>query len=190
MLFLWKAIFPQSSTNRHQEGSTLFKELTAGTALELIWRAPIVFMLNKRQWTVKLVWTLIHSGSHLSSYLIRALKNPSKIAKHWKNHLPWVKSTLKKLIRKRDKYFRIKNKIHKSRDIQHHKSLRREVRRRIRQSYWTYVISIFSYGDREEQPVLGKRFWSFIKNSRTDKMGMLTLKCGNNVLPDASLPCA
>jgi len=115
---------------------------------------------------------------------------PSKIAKHWKNHLPWVKSTLKKLIRKRDKYFRIKNKTRKSRDIQHHKSLRREVRRRIRQSYWTYVISIFSYGDREEQPVLGKHFWSFIKNSRTDKMGMPTLKCGNPVLPDASLPCA
>ena len=127
MLFLWKAIFPQSSTNRQQERSTFFKELT-GTALKLIWRAPIVFMLNKRQWTVKLVWTLIHSGSHLSSYLIRALKYSSKIAKHWKNHLPWVKSTLKKLIRKRDKYFRIKNKLHKSRDIQHHKSLRREVR--------------------------------------------------------------
>ena len=108
----------------------------------------------------------------------------SKVAKR-KNHLPWVNSELKKLMRKRDKYFKIKNKTHKYRDIQHHKSLRREVQRRIRQAYWTYVDNMFSDGNGEDLPVLGKRFWSFIKHSHTDKRGIPSLKCGNSVLTDS-----
>lgn len=113
----------------------------------------------------------------------------SKIAKHWKNHLPWVKSTLKKLIRKKINTSESKTKL-TNLEIFNITSPSGVKFEEGFASYWTYVISIFSDGDREEQPVLGKRFWSFIKNSRTDKMGMPTLKCGNSVLPDASLHCA
>ena len=44
---------------------------------------------------------------------------------------------------------------------------------------------MFSDGNGEDLPVLGKRFWSFIKHSRTDKRGIPSLKCGNSVLTDS-----
>ena len=95
VLTVWKAIFPQSSSNTHEERSTFWKELT-GMALELTWKALIVLMLNRRQWTAKPVCTLSHAGSHLFSYLIRALKNlfhPKLQSKRTTYQELWAKET-------------------------------------------------------------------------------------------------
>jgi hypothetical protein len=47
------------------------------------------------------------------------------------------------MIRKRNKYFRVKSKTNNPRNIKQHKSLKNEVQRRIRQVYWEYVNIIF-----------------------------------------------
>ena len=107
---------------------------------------------------------------------------PKKMAKR-KNNLPWINADLKRLIRKRNKYFAIKNKTQNPRDKKHHKSLRSEVQKRIRQSYWDYVNSIFEEShEKRDKHKIGKRFWSFIKHARTDKLGISSLKSGESVL--------
>ena len=89
----------------------------------------------------------------------------------------------------RNKYFKIKNKTNNPRDIKQHKSLKNEVQRRIRQAYWEYVNNIFEETDdrsQQQKPRCGKRFWSFIKHARTDKLGIPSLKLGNSMVTD---PC-
>ena len=116
-------------------------------------------------------------------YLNRGIDKfiPSKTAKE-KNRLPWINADLKHLIRKRNKCFRTKNRTHNPRDIEQHKSLRREVQKKTRQSYWNYINSIFEDSNDANEHTLSKRFWSFIKHARTDKTGISSLKSEGSVL--------
>ena len=104
---------------------------------------------------------------------------PTKKAKR-KDSPPWIDADIKRLIRKRNKYFTIKNKTHCPKDIKHYKALKREVQRKIRQNYWTYIEELFQ----PNSPSISKRFWSFIKHARNDKTGVPTLKTQGTEIPN------
>ena len=76
---------------------------------------------------------------------------PSKIAKK-KNLYPWIDADLRRLIRQRNRHFKIKNRTNNPRDINHYKFLIREVQRRVRQSYWSHVEEILEPRDAENTP--------------------------------------
>ena len=102
---------------------------------------------------------------------------PTKRAKKKDSLPPWIDTDIKRLIRKRNKYFTIKNKTRGPRDTNHYKALKREVQRRIRQNYWSYVEEIFTPTDSSDNnSCVSKRFWSFIKHAQNDKIGVSTLK--------------
>ena len=71
---------------------------------------------------------------------------PSKIAKK-KNLYPRIDADFRRLIRKRNRNFKIKNRTNNPKDINHYKSLKREVQRRVRQSYWSHVEEILEPRD-------------------------------------------
>ena len=109
---------------------------------------------------------------HTPSYTFVRLHTPS-----YAIHPPWIDTDIKRLIRKRNKYFTIKNKTRSPRDINHYKALKREVQRRIRQNCWSYVEEIFTPTDSSDNnSCVSKRFWSFTKHARNDKTGVATLK--------------
>ena len=106
---------------------------------------------------------------------------PSKMTKT-KYSLPWIDSSIKRLIRKRDKlYFRARKSS--SPDLKnHYKRFRALVQKSIRDAYWKHVTNIFSLENDSPDPDCprknekAKKFWSFVKSLKKDASGINTLR--------------
>ena len=90
-----------------------------------------------------------------------------------RDHFPFMTADLRRLIRKRDKYYHKSKKSNDQRIKKHAKELKALVQRKIRNAYWTYIKNIIC--DPEEpgsEHRTTKRFWSFIKSLRKDTCGV------------------
>ena len=91
-------------------------------------------------------------------------------------------SSIKRLIRKRDKlYFRARKSS--SPDLKnHYKRFRAHVQKSIRDAYWKHVTNIFSFdndspdSDCPRKNEKAKKFWSFVKSLKKDASGINTLR--------------
>ena len=68
------------------------------------------------------------------------------------------------------------------------KELMREVQKKVRQSYWSYIGKLFiepSQAEAEEgaKPCL-KKFWTYIKHQRTTNTGVSPLKAQGRLITD------
>ena len=106
---------------------------------------------------------------------------PSKMTKT-KYSLPWIDSSIKRLIRKRDKlYFRARKSS--SPDLKnHYKRFRAHVQKSIRDAYWKHVTNIFSLENDSPDPNCprknekAKKFWSFVKSLKKTRLGSIPLE--------------
>ena len=106
---------------------------------------------------------------------------PSKMTKT-KYSSPWIDSSIKRLIKRRDRlYFR----AHKSSspDIKsHYKRFRAHVQKVIRDAYWKHISGIFSFDTDNADPNCprknekAKKFWSFVKSLKKDAFGINSLR--------------
>jgi hypothetical protein len=80
-----------------------------------------------------------------------------------KDSLPWITSVLKKLIRKRDRLYKRKNKSGDKKTVKKFKEIKRIVQRELRRAYWKYIESIVTPQEDDNQYTGSKRFWIYIK---------------------------
>ena len=134
---------------------------------------------NKDTLSVNELWLTFKKAIHDGT-----LKHiPHKTCKH-KNNLPWITPSIKRLIRQRDrtnikrKRARERNAVGASRLLdQKMRELKRKIQRESRKQYREHVESIISPMEEDTNDFSGmKRFWSFIKHSRRDSMGVGSLK--------------
>ena len=106
---------------------------------------------------------------------------PTKMTKT-KYSLPWIDSSIRRLIRKREKlYFRACKSS--SPDVKnHYKRFRAHVQKVIRDAYWKHISNIFSFETESPDPdsprknEKAKKFWSFVKSLKNDAFGISTLR--------------
>ena len=106
---------------------------------------------------------------------------PTKMTKT-KYSLPWIDTSIKRLIRKRDKlYFRARRSS--SLDIKnHYKRFRAHVQKAIRDAYWKHISNIFTLDteiidpDSPRKNEKAKKFWSFVKALKKDAFGITSLR--------------
>ena len=99
-----------------------------------------------------------------------------------KYRLPWIDSSIRRLIRKREKlYFRACKSS--SPDVKnHYKRFRAHVQKVIRDAYWKHISNIFSFETESPDPdgprknEKAKKFWSFVKSLKNDAFGINTLR--------------
>ena len=112
-----------------------------------------------------------------------------------KYSLPWIDSSIKRLIRKRDKlYFRARKSSNP--DIKnHYKRFRAHVQKSIRDAYWKHITNIFSFENDNPDPDCprknekAKKFWSFVESLKKDASGINTLR-ENGIFPDSTYTLA
>ena len=106
---------------------------------------------------------------------------PSKMTKT-KYSSPWIDSSIKRLIKRRDRlYFRARKSS--SPDIKsHYKRFRAHVQKVIRDAYWKHISNIFSFDTDSADPDCprknekAKKFWSFVKSLKKDAFGINSLR--------------
>ena len=106
---------------------------------------------------------------------------PSKMTKT-KYSSPWIDSSIKCLIKRRDRlYFRARKSS--SPDIKsHYKRFRAHVQKVIRDAYWKHISGIFSFDTDSADPDCpqknekAKKFWSFVKSLKKDAFGINSLR--------------
>ena len=84
---------------------------------------------------------------------------------------------IKRLMKKRDK-------LHAKKDPTY-KKLKHLVQKKLRAAYWLYIEDVISPLDSTDTYKACKRFWSFIKHSRSDITGMPPLKHNGLMVTDA-----
>ena len=107
---------------------------------------------------------------------------PHKTCKS-KDNLPWITPKIRKMIKKRDKLSMKKKSLGNSQrgsDLKKItnkiKDLKRSLQSETRRAYWSYVESLITPMETEGEvhPSL-KRFWTFVKHSRSDTVGISSL---------------
>ena len=97
-----------------------------------------------------------------------------------KAKLPWITSEINHLMRKRDRVYKSKLKTGSDHYNGIFITLKAEIQRKLRRSYWEYIQGLITpdaenTGDR---PSLSKRFYTYLKNNKTDTNGIASLRDG------------
>ena len=86
-------------------------------------------------------------------------------------HVPWLISPLKRAIRKKQRLYR------KAKQLQtNEKKKQKSNKEQAFKTYNAYVSNLLDSTTNPDLPTLGKRFWSFIKSMKKDKVGISPLK--------------
>ena len=106
---------------------------------------------------------------------------PSKMTKT-KYSSPWIDSSIKRLIKRRDRLYFCARKS-SSPDIKsHYKLFRAHVQKVIRDAYWKHISGIFCFDTDSADPDCpqknekAKKFWSFVKSLKKDAFGINSLR--------------
>lgn len=95
---------------------------------------------------------------------------PHKMCKAHKPK-PWITSKTMKLMKKRDKHYS------KRKESSKYKQLKKEVQKNLRQDYWNYIEKTINPTENgQENNKVSKKFWTYIKNNKTDKSDVAPLK--------------
>ena len=99
-----------------------------------------------------------------------------------KYSLPWIDSSIRSLIRKREKLYFHARKLSSPDVKNHYKRFRAHVQKVIRDAYWKHIFNIFSFETESPDPdsprknEKAKKFWSFVKSLKNDAFGINTLR--------------
>ena len=130
--------------------------------------------MNEEGRNVDEMWT------HFQIHLEKSVKTniPHKTSRQ-KDSSPWITRDIRRLINKRDRWYKRKKKSGNQRDANRYKELKRDTQRHLRQAYWKYIDGIVTPTQDESQiPQRNcmKRFWTYIKHKRSDGTNIPPLK--------------
>ena len=103
-----------------------------------------------------------------------------------KDRQPWINTKIRRLMRKRDKLY-YKNSLppEKSRKL---KTLKHLIQSQSIKAYWDYVEDLITPKDEHspgEKFSISKKFYTFIKQKKTDSTGIKTLKKNGSTVTDS-----
>jgi hypothetical protein len=102
---------------------------------------------------------------------------PSKMISNNKHSLPWINTTIKQAIRKRNNLHAKSRKSKKNRDWTDYKEQKSKVQALIRTSYWKHIEdNIFGDDNEDHWGSTQKRFWTHVKSIKKDRTGTAPLK--------------
>ena len=117
------------------------------------------------------IWDFIKKG--LNEIIKKHV--PSKLTSS-RFHQPWVNSTIKKLIRKKNRWYKKAKASNSERVWEIYKAIKRESQKSCRQTHDQYLNNLFT-GDKSN-----KKLWGYIKSKRQENCGIGDLEGGDGVL--------
>ena len=127
---------------------------------------------NHRQYTVDENWEFFKTRLRLAAdrHIPQKQVKPNR-------RLPWITTTIRRMMRKRERLFKKARKSKNATLWQAYKKYRNSVKKQIEIAHNKYVNEVIG-GSLEDGD--GKAFWNYIKLNRTDSIGVPPLKDENN----------
>jgi len=101
---------------------------------------------------------------------------PHKLTKK-RSCLPWINQNIRKLIRKRDRLYKLCKVSFSEAKYADFKSLKHLVQKEIRSAYWSYTTTLIA--PETHSHLNQKKFWSYIKAMRKENTNISVLKKNN-----------
>ena len=141
----------------------------------------LTIMYNDSTKTANHMWNLFKSAIH------KGIKDhvPHKRAKR-KNKHPWIGGDLKKLMKRQKRVYKQKKKSQDQEVNKKYKQMKREVQRQQRNAYWKYIEDVVTPSEEDNNNSGSKKFWTFIKHRRKDKVGITSLKSEGKLFTDSA----
>ncbi len=117
---------------------------------------------------------------HFKDSIARSLDKhvPSKTNRN-KNSLPWINSSVKRLLRRKA---RIYKQAKKTGNWRNYRFIQKECKREIRRLEWTYINETITAGLNENNT---KPFWKYIKSKKQENIGVSPLKEKGSLCSDS-----
>lgn len=106
---------------------------------------------------------------------------PSKMSKS-RSDLPWLTTSLKRIIRRKNKLYAKAKKSKNSELLSKYKSMKRHTQKALRNAEWNYINNILIEGlERNDS----KPFWKYVKSKKQENIGVAPLRKGSNLNSDS-----
>ncbi|CAC5388160.1 unnamed protein product [Mytilus coruscus] len=129
-------------------------------------------MNNMEENTIEENWT------YFKKIILQATKEliPQKTIGS-KQHLLWISTHIKRLIRRRERRYIAAKKHNTKKNWNKYKQMRDLVKKTMNKAHDNYVRQILNQEDEENtKPSLGKKFWKYLKSRKKDTMGISPLQ--------------
>ena len=93
-----------------------------------------------------------------------------------KAHQPWINTATKRLIRKKNRWFKYAKEVNSGKVWKKYRQIKNECQRTCRQTHDQYLNDIFS------QDSSNKKLWSYIKSKNQENTGISDLRNKHNIL--------
>ena len=96
-----------------------------------------------------------------------------------KQHIPWINTHIKRLIRRRQRRYNAAKKHKTTKSWALYKAMKDLVKKTMNEAHENYIRNILNIEDNCETSTkqsLGKKFWKYIKSRKKDNMGISPLK--------------
>ena len=97
-----------------------------------------------------------------------------KLSGRW--NIPWLTASIRKMIRKKQRLY---NKAKMSQcigDWTKFRRLRKVIKESLSEAHHNYISSLLEPSGDDHKPTMRKRFWTYIKSMRKDKVGIAPLR--------------
>lgn len=92
-----------------------------------------------------------------------------KLGSRW--NVPWMNSSIKRMIRKKQKLYNRARKSNSQADGKKFKDLRKATKKRLTLAHDKYLLDLLKIDDMDfetRKPTMTKRFWTYIRSKRQD----------------------
>ena len=109
-----------------------------------------------------------------------------KLGSGW--NVPWMNSSIKRMIRKKQKLYNRVRKSNSHVDWKKFKDLRKATKKRLTPAHDKYLLDLLKTDDMDfetRKPTMTKRFWTYIRSKRQGNVGVAPLEINDDVISDS-----
>ena len=116
---------------------------------------------------------ITHTGMHLKRTITEAISKfvPQKTL-GGKQHVPWITTHIKRLIRRRQSRYNAAKKHNTNKNWKKYNEMRNLVRKIMNETHDNYVRQILNHYEDSKNSSLSKNFWKYIKSRKKDSHSM------------------
>ena len=99
-------------------------------------------------------------------------------------NIPWLTPALRKMVRKKQRYYKKAKRTQNEQDWKRFKTLRKTFKAKLSDAHNKYVLDLLDWPAKNQLRATSKKFWSYIRSIRKENTGISVLNSGGTKISD------